>query len=275
MLLNNRKRTHDDDEDDIVAAPERKRIQSMNLPFRAFPTVQHTRLFSQLKRQTPKPLFTQTITPTDSEDEISPALGPNAIMKKRHKSPFSTGGGQALMELPDHVMDLSSPPQPHVAQRSDMDSMMLSPEESSCSLLPRQVDTPAVRDATGGGRLPTPIYGHFQQSAPSNSDSNAQTAAQMGRPFEMEYENHIRARRLPTPISEDESMDVFADPLSDHDKEMSDLPHNRWRGPARSTPPVAYQSSKRRKPTFSMGIRADCDRCKNRVPGHYNHIFRD
>ncbi|KAL4821685.1 hypothetical protein BDW67DRAFT_149308 [Aspergillus spinulosporus] len=26
---------------------------------------------------------------------------------------------------------------------------------------------------------------------------------------------------------------------------------------------------------FSMGYRADCDRCRNRVPGHYSHILQD
>ncbi|KAL4751453.1 hypothetical protein BDW72DRAFT_173807 [Aspergillus terricola var. indicus] len=30
-----------------------------------------------------------------------------------------------------------------------------------------------------------------------------------------------------------------------------------------------------RKLVFSMGYRADCDRCRNRVPGHYSHILQD
>ncbi|KAL4997206.1 hypothetical protein BDV10DRAFT_95469 [Aspergillus recurvatus] len=30
-----------------------------------------------------------------------------------------------------------------------------------------------------------------------------------------------------------------------------------------------------KKLVFSMGYRADCDRCRNRVPGHYSHILQD
>lgn len=31
---------------------------------------------------------------------------------------------------------------------------------------------------------------------------------------------------------------------------------------------------KREKITFSMGFRADCEKCQMRVPGHYSHIVR-
>jgi hypothetical protein len=29
-----------------------------------------------------------------------------------------------------------------------------------------------------------------------------------------------------------------------------------------------------RKVAFSMGFRADCDKCRERVPGHYNHVLK-
>lgn len=39
-------------------------------------------------------------------------------------------------------------------------------------------------------------------------------------------------------------------------------------------PPASSASSASRKVTFSMGFRADCEKCQQKVPGHYSHIIR-
>ena len=87
---------------------------------------------------------------------------------------------------------------------------------------------------------------------------------------ENDFEHSMHARKLPTPISEDEAMDVFDGPFKNATN-VSCTPH---RQPARFAPPLPYPSLKRSKPMFSMGFRADCEMCRDRVPGHYNHIFR-
>ena len=245
----------------------------MALPFRDSPTFKHTRLFSQSKRHTPKPLFTQTITPADSEDETSPPLGSISIVQQPQIPQFSMAWGQEVGEHLDAIMDMGSPKQTHAVRHFDTDAMMLSPNASPRSLLPYQVNNLAVHDVTNGGRLPTPIYGHFQQSMDAKMDCSS-LILETGSPFDNEYENHMRARRLPTPISEDEAMDVFDSALPVQPKELSEIPCNQLRQPARFAPPLPYQSPKQGKPMFSMGFRADCDMCRNRVPGHYNHIFR-
>lgn len=38
--------------------------------------------------------------------------------------------------------------------------------------------------------------------------------------------------------------------------------------------PSAAPASTPRKVTFCMGFRADCEKCQQRVPGHYSHILR-
>ena len=245
----------------------------MALPFRTSPTVKHTRLFSQSKRHTPKPLFLQTITPTDSEEEDSPPFANDTITQQPEAPQLNTSWGQDVCGQPDIVMDMGSPKQQDAAQYLDVDSMVLSPRASPCSLLPSHVNNLAVRDSASGGRLPTPIYGCFQPNVEAKMGGSPDSA-QIRSPLEKDHGNHMRARRLPTPISEDEAMDVFHDPECDDANDIFEIPHARLRQPARFAPPLPYQSLKRGKPMFSMGFRADCDMCRNKVPGHYNHFFR-
>lgn len=90
---------------------------------------------------------------------------------------------------------------------------------------------------------------------------------------EIEYEKYVRRRRLPTPIDEDEVMDSsialghLPEPIDFYEHHST---KSSWasatsglNAPARST-----------RLSFSMGIRADCDLCRMKVPGHSNHIFR-
>ena len=233
----------------------------MPLPFRTSPSFKHNRPFSQTRRNTPKPLFTQTITPADSEEETSPpfAATSNAQLPAKVQQGFNET--RAAMDQLDVEMDLGSPKQWQSPQQQDLHTTMISPKASPFSVLsPRTSKTDSSNNGSGG-RLPTPIYGHFQQSVDTSMDEAPQQP-QTPSPQDSEYERHMRARRLPTPISEDEAMDVF-DGSTEGTTNLS-LPRVRQ-------PPTL---AKRGKPMFSMGFRADCEMCRNRVPGHYNHIFR-
>lgn len=44
--------------------------------------------------------------------------------------------------------------------------------------------------------------------------------------------------------------------------------------PTAETKRTTVTASKREKISFSMGFRADCEKCQQRVPGHYSHIVR-
>lgn len=87
---------------------------------------------------------------------------------------------------------------------------------------------------------------------------------------------HDNCRRLPSPISEDErSPSTLLEGLSDMQMEVE-----------KPTPKKGHTRSKHSlrnwtgfEPTpgvvkkFSMGFRADCDKCRMKVPGHFSHII--
>lgn len=96
--------------------------------------------------------------------------------------------------------------------------------------------------------------------------------------------------RLPSPISEDGDIPASDYKSSSNDAEMSytlshpasphgfDSHHDQEQ--QRGTSEVAGPSSSvtkttpsKKKVTFFMGYRADCDKCQRKVPGHYSHII--
>ena len=119
-------------------------------------------------------------------------------------------------------------------------------------------------------------------------------------------ENFFRRRALPSPISEDENMDsptvmtksMFSNlrmsttPAADKfpqselgmisPKSPKDYIPKHWA----SAPGLTMAKNRRRsdaisggvgesgKVVFSMGFRADCEKCRERVPGHYSHVLR-
>lgn len=149
-----------------------------------------------------------------------------------------------------------------------------SPKASPCSVTPPQ---PTFKDPFKelqspiySGRLPTPIYGHFQQSIDGKMDmgedpENIVTRTQQ----EIEYEKYVRRRRLPTPIDEDQVMDStplmgrLAMDTEHFNGHPSTKTSHSFAGPSRAT-----------RLSFSMGIRADCELCRMKLPGHSNHIFK-
>ena len=171
-----------------------------------------------------------------------------------------------------------------------------SPQASPCTMDFQQSEIKQTQSNVAGGRLPTPIYGHFQRSIDAkmdvsgNSDTHASRLQQ-----EVDYENYVRRRRLPTPIDEDEAMESPSAMTGDlMDLHLSG--HNRRGGVDYTHHPQILDSSENtftyqsisetlsssadyaipppRKLSFSMGPRANCELCIRRVPGHSNHIIR-
>ena len=91
---------------------------------------------------------------------------------------------------------------------------------------------------------------------------------------EIDYENYVRSRRLPTPISEDEAMDEATATTGGMMGRLAmDADDFNSQQPSLKAPHGSFASPRGRL-SFSMGIRADCELCRNRVPGHSNHILR-
>lgn len=98
-------------------------------------------------------------------------------------------------------------------------------------------------------------------------------------------------QRLPSPISEDEGSFTKSTKASSDDAEMAfsspqpvsppsyDAPTHMNESPMvypeRIRQPIYLSPSRpTKKVSFSMGYRADCDKCRNKIPGHYSHIVR-
>ena len=173
-----------------------------------------------------------------------------------------------------------------------------SPQASPCTMEFEQVESKQTQTNLTGGRLPTPIYGHFQRSIDAKIEMGANPETHASRlQQETEYENYVRRRRLPTPIDEDESMECSSTVSGD----MRDLHlggHTRRGGVDYTYHPSQifgstenntlfqsisdtlassadyYTVPPPRKLSFSMGPRANCELCIRRVPGHSNHIIR-
>ena len=308
------KRAREEDDDEQVSFPEAKVRRSIkscclfprpgshsdslqkpySLPFRTSPTTKHTRLFSQNKRPRPRPLFTQTVTPQDSEEEDSPPFSEYHEFQSSLQQTENVTVELSLNDTPELEMDMgddslmSSPQSLHQQDDAMMLSptaMMLSPKASPRTLLFPQVDALGLQESADTGRIPTPIYGHFQQQqqpgtvAPTSTPDNTSPSSLQSNK-EIEYDQYLRSRRLPSPISEDEAMD-FPPPQATIDSKSSEqvapasTKYSGLRTPARLAQPLSPgMPQKHGKVMFSMGFRADCEMCRNRVPGHSNHIFR-
>ena len=172
-----------------------------------------------------------------------------------------------------------------------------SPAASPCTMEFQHSEPKQSQDNVTGGRLPTPIYGHFQRSIDAKMDVGGYPETHASRlQQEIDYENQVRRRRLPTPIDEDEAMDTSS--ATSGDLTVLHLSGHSRRGgvdytyhPSQIFGPsendFAYQSISDtlscsadyaapppRKLSFSMGPRANCELCIRRVPGHSNHIIR-
>lgn len=95
--------------------------------------------------------------------------------------------------------------------------------------------------------------------------------------------------RLPSPISEDDDSLGKSNKTSFSDGEMAYSMSQPMSPPSCDShdaidpvrqslpdraeePPHLAAPSAKKKVSFAMGYRADCDKCRQKVPGHYSHI---
>lgn len=176
---------------------------------------------------------------------------------------------------------------------------------------------PAVNQSVSisGGRIATPIYGHFgtDVSMDLGAEDNAPAAASVSIATIMEEDESKwwRRRRLPSPASEDGgdpgslvspvdedggmlgrlNMSSSAEDLTNNATHGEEMVFTRSENGDWSRQGIGGGLLARRvrsdrrgsetqqpshgKMSLSMGFRADCDKCQRRVPGHYSHIIRN
>ena len=118
----------------------------------------------------------------------------------------------------------------------------------------------------------------------SGAASHAASHGPTGAPqLEVDHGLFLRRRRLPSPISEDENMvspmGMMEDTMERPDDMGTMLAHGvpSWEHFGRGKSDVmssAGPGPKVGRTMLSMGYRADCEKCRTRVPGHYNHVIQ-
>jgi len=302
-MFASRKRLRDEDEDDMLELEHASKVmvsttllvsnnfhtrscsramqkqeKQCSLPFRTSPNTKHVRAISRAPRTKPAPLLTQTVTPADSsEEENSPRpFSSSLVPRPQPSSQLATGTSLQVVEHTfDSDMDMSDS-QPIASPLAWPQQLPLqTPNASPCTVTPPQ---PAFRepfeDSTQSGRLPTPIYGHFRQSIDAKMDIGEDSESTISRSQqEINYGMYAQRRRLPTPIDEDEAMDIPHSPPMFRRFALGNDSFYQNQSPIKMSPGFAA-SPKGSRLSFSMGVRADCELCRDRVPGHSNHIFR-
>ncbi|KAI4100336.1 MAG: hypothetical protein LQ339_005509 [Xanthoria mediterranea] len=273
-MFESRKRARD--EDDLVWQPEVRDHKKLRaLPFRTSPTANQTTTipqfaqFAQSPRRLPPPLLTPALTPVETSEDEGELKNPFRS-PPRGKSQQLTLNSTIRIEEPrdfDVEMDCSEP-----AESPQLWQSVGSSQPSPCTIAPQTLFY-NPREVNSGGRIPTPIYGYFSPADKSMDtdlpDNDVPTQQ------EVAHDLFLRRRRLPTPISEDEAMD---DPDG-----MGGMLGRLEMAPKSAAAPIPFKTNKmwgsgstpaKGKMSISMGYRADCEKCRLKVPGHYNHWIR-
>lgn len=144
------------------------------------------------------------------------------------------------------------------------------------------------------GRIPTPIHSTFNRGSmngfgyPTSGSAGGMTSNPLPgltvRKNRQEQSND-RSRRMPSPISEDE--DIPDTPTALTQSQLSRLSVSHANADEMETdchtqplaPPPTPRGRKRSGALtgttgrFSMGYRDDCEKCRQKVPGHYSHFL--
>lgn len=248
----------------MAALPHRYSPRQPRQPFAPFGA-----LYTQLP-PTPAP---PTITPADSDSEETSE--PRSFF-----SPYSSSPTQTLTPSSPCLDAINSS---QSAQMSDAclysddcemtDTIHLSPGSFQ--------NDPST---TISSRIPTPIHSSFHIR-----DIRAEKASRHHDPDFADDEALVdrfrRGRRLPSPISEGEmSPSVIVEGLEDMQMEVEhemekETPtkkgHSRSKHSLRNWTGFGGESGNGTgmKRSFTMGYRADCEKCRNKVPGHFSHII--
>ncbi|KAF2197208.1 hypothetical protein GQ43DRAFT_475653 [Delitschia confertaspora ATCC 74209] len=191
---------------------------------------------------------------------------------------------------------ISSDPMNDVEMEDDFDIIGSQPNESPPAFMrPAKLNALLFSEpASNTGRIPTPMFGTF--FAPRGPDSrNTEYLQDYLQPVVPtvfpKQPTGARDRRMPSPISEDEDIPLTQSQLcrlsmasnnnSSETMDTDSMDHDQgehFDGTEPQSPSTARKGRARSgaligKMRFSMGYREDCDKCRNRIPGHYSHFL--
>ena len=220
-----------------------------------------------------------TLTPVESSDEepcnINDAEDEGMNVGSTTDLPSSQTSKTSSMNVgvgEDEDLDMTdsqtrSPPPWHA-------QVTLSPSRPQSSFLNLPINP-------SGGRIPTPIYGHFTNDF--SMDMSGQSTPANGVTTIREEDDWWRRRDLPSPASDHDNGHPMMSPIGETDGLMGRLNVGTGtRAPDSSSadsihPMFSHREDNHqtgRSSRLVMGYRADCDKCRQKVPGHYSHIVR-
>jgi len=249
-----------------------KKRHIANLPHRISPKLTRSASpFFGTNYTTQAPPPPPTITPVDSDcEEMSAIIGPKVF-----SSPYSSPPSNSILSTSTRLGAMNSS---QTTQMSDVNVYAEDFEmEDSVHLSPGPFQSDPSLTITG--RIPTPIHSQFSASIRSDKPSRPRFSG-----IDEGVEDSFgRNRRLPSPISEGESspattthsfgeisMDVDLERETPTKKGHSRSKHSirQWGGYGGDNGPTTPGLRR----NFTIGYRADCEKCRNRVPGHNAHI---
>ncbi|OBU00890.2 hypothetical protein VE01_00710 [Pseudogymnoascus verrucosus] len=286
-IQNSRKRNRQEDDDAtlhgfsehrrILKARDNTKRSSIALEFISQNQITSSLAIRPLTNSPPRPRSNAMsqprgaeITPNGSDSEDRPNIGWN---NPYHTSPAIPHLYGQVLPQESSLSDWHNSQQAASQRLQGNDSMDIDEDMDDSPQLsqPSQMD-PSIKHA---GRIPTPITGHFS--------SNVRTSNR-GLPIQEATSRLKYDRRLPSPISEDEFSHKMPTSF------MADMQMDvETRTPARDSL-KRYGSTKLgvrnmgHVPTgmgdgfggnakkLSMGYKSDCEKCQQRVPGHYMHL---
>jgi hypothetical protein len=265
--LSRRKRRFDDDQDAWFDERDTKRRSTTlhSLPIRLSPSRPNVStspasfsLFTSIYQQPP--------TPVDTSDDES--LGQQTkddepwCLSKQDSQPQSDGSSSSTRAQcgdtnADVDMDLTAPltTQPRIRRARSNDIV---PPERDSNLL-------GAMDMFARERVPTPISSHFDNrvSELPNVPRHQFPPLRTNLSPMIEQESWISRDGLPSPV-EDQDMDM----VMDRDDASKGDYFGRYTLDGHSSP-----SGRARSGRLHMGFLNDCEKCIQKVPGHYSHIL--
>ncbi|KIX02349.1 uncharacterized protein Z518_08290 [Rhinocladiella mackenziei CBS 650.93] len=269
-----------DDLTDSFCAHDAKRRSTHCLPIRSSPSRPQVSVLPQYSLFTS--IYQQPPTPVDTSDDESPGQPkdedhwPHKVSSMNDSQPGSdcrsTSSLRARREDPIDVdMDMSTnSPQPRIRRARSND--IVPPHRNSNFL--------SAMDNFARERVPTPISSHFDNrvndlpSVPRHQFPPLRT--NLSPMFEQE--SWVNRDGLPSPV-DDQDMDsmMMIDPTNDDISGLGvngdDSTHVRSTGPYGSRAEGTSSPGRSRTARLHMGFLNDCEKCAQKVPGHYSHIM--
>ncbi|RAK99720.1 uncharacterized protein BO80DRAFT_466030 [Aspergillus ibericus CBS 121593] len=273
------KRQRDQENDDFDGNATREKKKHRPLALRAssttlqFPSLQKSnRVVSRFGLSTP--------TPVESSDDDKD----------------DNGGGKAGYDCSAQPLNLPIPTTtqqyaqklPTLSANMDIDNWKETPEFQNAPITHRLVDQSLITSERPTAHSAYGVVPSAKDSVAKSHHQDSTSSTQQGAlrdPYATPDRVWWCGQRLPSPVSDDEDAMAVSSKDSASDADMTYLSQPASPPPWDPETLVDLQPSMRlvdnahtpaskKKVAFSMGYRADCDKCRRKVPGHYSHIIR-